>query len=153
MRKAVLFFACYLARWVQSSMYSTVEGSRTRAGIIMVSRYLFFLSLVFPVVAFHLLFSTFAPLRLVVIDHCSLFCSLSFAAIPHCFSSLLFVTKLVAQSRSLSVCSGSRIYLLLGSGSGAETRSGRVPWNVYRISCIFVLKKTSPLMLKNKKST
>jgi hypothetical protein len=44
-----------------------VEGSRTRPGIIVVSCYLFVLSSFFAEVAFHLSFSTFAPLRLVAI--------------------------------------------------------------------------------------
>jgi hypothetical protein len=44
-----------------------VEGSRTRPGIIVVSRYLFFLSSFFALVACNLSFSTFAPLRLVAI--------------------------------------------------------------------------------------
>jgi hypothetical protein len=38
-----------------------VEGSRTRPGIIVVSRYLFFMSSFFSVVAFQLSFFTFAP--------------------------------------------------------------------------------------------
>jgi hypothetical protein len=88
MRKAVLFFSCYLLLGALSPVLH-VEWSRTRPGIIMVSRYFFFLSAFFAVVAIHLSFSSFAPLRLVAIDYCSLFCSLSFAAIPHCFSSLL----------------------------------------------------------------
>ncbi len=64
-----------------------VEGSRTRPGIIVVSRYLFF-SRHCAVVAFHQTFSTFAPLRLLS-RHCLVHLCSS-VLIVHCLS-LLFV--------------------------------------------------------------
>ncbi len=95
MRKAVIFFTCYLLLGALSPVLH-VEGSRTRPGIIMVSRYLFFLSSFFSVVAFHLpiIFHicSIAFSRHCLVHRCSLFCSLSLAAILHWFSSLLFVT-------------------------------------------------------------
>ncbi len=57
----------YFGRRKIIGLASYSNNLSTRPGIIMVSRHLFFLSSFFAVVAIHLSFSTFAPLRLVAI--------------------------------------------------------------------------------------
>ncbi len=75
---------CYLARWVQSSY---VYGSRTRPGIIVVSRYLFFLSSVWPLwpSTYHFQICSIAISRLCSVHSLSL---LFVIAIRHCCPSL-----------------------------------------------------------------
>ncbi len=159
MRIAVLFFTCCLLHGALTPVLH-VEGSRTRPGIIVGSRYLFFLSSFFAAVATHLSFPTFAPLRLVaIVHHCSLFYSLVFAAIPHCFSSLLFVITFRHCFSSLIFVTTFRHYLsrsesIMVSVVNSEficlldpipgPRQGPDVFIVkcvrYRISCIFVLE-------------
>ncbi len=102
MRKAMLSLTCYLLIGALSPVLH-VDGSRTRPGIIVVSRYLFFCPKFSPLWPstyhfLHLLHCDKSPLITV---HCSVhFLSLLFLI---AFSSLLFVTSLVAKSRSWSV--------------------------------------------------
>ncbi len=92
---------------VSLSQVLHVEGLRIRPGIIVVSRYLVFLSWFFavcglPPIIFHICSIVISSHCLV--HHCSLFCSLPFAAIRHCFSSLLFVTAFRHCFSSLPIC-------------------------------------------------
>ncbi len=124
----------YLARW---GPVLHVEGSRTRPGILVVSRYLFFYSSVFAVVAFHLTFATFAPLRLLF--------NVQSTSFRHCFSSLLCAVANSSSSSWLSWIPPCPLPVWQ-CGSERPAKKKRKSWfSLFQcFSCIFVYLEGTP---------